>query len=182
MITNYAKLGVEAGELAKTFVAHGERAPAAFCRSIWAIYGVASPLGRLADKHYVLNSATCLVLRCDFLWLGEENGLWSYTAPEAAHFISGDMKYPIPTVAAQAMMDHGLQRERGKCLSSTPSAEHAMRSYADERVELTSSAILLFTDAAGGRQWTSIKRWILKAEKEREAFEQMLALLPQSGQ
>jgi hypothetical protein len=40
-----ARLGVEAEDLARTFVAHRQD-DGAFCASIWAVYGVSSPLDR----------------------------------------------------------------------------------------------------------------------------------------
>jgi hypothetical protein len=165
----------EAISLTKTFTAH-RRDQCAFANSIFAVYGVASPLGRLVDKFSTLNSYVLTVLRHDFPWVGREAGLWTYDPPNE--------RGATPTPAAQAMMDPGLSRDRGRKVPTTIATDRALIAYAAERLALLIRAQALFEDAVAiSRRYSdldrdALQRWIGKAKKERHTFERILALLP----
>jgi hypothetical protein len=70
MVWEVHEIGAKAGELLEAFAAH-YAADCNFGSTLFAVYGVASPLGRLLDRG--LNSLVPMYLNSDFRWVG---GFW----------------------------------------------------------------------------------------------------------
>ncbi len=112
------RIGVVAKQRARSLAEHSI-ADSDFANTIFAVYGVASPLGRIVDRRPY--SCAAIRLNHDFPWLGEERGLCTYAAPDG----------PVtPSAAATEMKVHALRRMRGRKTPSTPEAHRAMYAYA----------------------------------------------------
>lgn len=171
METDLASLGDKAQKLAAAFAAHRHDAAGCdFANSIFAVYGVVSPLGRAVDRRSYLNSHVEMLLGLDFSWIGEHHGWWTpYDRPPRDGV--------TPTQAAKDIHAHALSRRRGSKIPSSPAADRALRAWAAERLNLLQQSEALFKAALAATKNSELRRWTTYAVKERKAAERLLSLL-----
>ena len=196
----YPAIGEQAQELVKAFRAHAA-GNKAFDETLWAIYGVDSAPGRIADK--MMNGGlTTMYLYNDFLWLGTEvkhrleNGrggvsdfeLWRYDPlkpPERYWMISEDdaesrSKLIKPSPAAERMQANHLHRAGRGCarIPPTPEVTAALLAFTEECVSLWRRAEELFSWGAqplrkGGSLQLKAQHYAKAATKERKGYEKL---------
>jgi hypothetical protein len=131
------EIGTEAVKLRRAVQQHQADGCAAV-NTLFAVFGVASPQGRLVDKFSFMNAPYAM-------WLGD-------LAYDLGHQVSRDRE-EVSSDAAKAMVVHGLCRGRGRSggnrrrVAMTEAARNALLAYYAEKLRLIASVGDLLTRA-----------------------------------
>jgi len=169
-------LGEDALDLLARWRAH-ENDDCASLNTLYAVFGVASPLGRFADRSP--HAAACVMwlkdIACDYGKGGEiPREELDWRLPDR-----GASKQPRSDAAA-AMVGHGLVRHGGRQrrLSMTPEAHAALIEYFREKIELLAEIDALLRRVHDG----SYRRYCLpKLARHRNACLTALARFGEKG-